>query len=674
MKTTINITLNGTLYSIEDDAYQELKQYLDSIKAYFSDLDDNAEVLADIEAGIAEKFADKINVRKKVITLKDVEEVIKVMGSIKELAEGAEQPVSTAQPYYEEADDNSSFSDRKLYRNPDDKIIAGVCSGLAAYFGLDTVLVRLVFILLIFAGGAGIWIYLILWLITPAAKTSLQKLEMHGKPINLKKIEQAVKEKSKVVKQEGRQVLKKMSKKKGIFYKIISFPVKLAETFFNFFKKLLGYTGPVARIFFGIICLLTAFFPILSLTTVAVFILFNIDSPYIVSDIPLAEFIEQPMYYVGLASTYLVIMIPFIFILLLGFTLLRKRNSFRAVPTGILIGLWTLAIVGTVVAAGDMVPRVNSRIDEINKYQTITKTYDYHDFSKLYLGGNMEVKVEPGNYGITMTGRQQDLDRLSFDIEEGQLQVVQKSRQHDNQICLICFDKPIVTTITMPNLQSLVAFQNARVEVDGFADDLYISLGESARANIDLQDQDLDCKLSGTNSRLTLTGQVDQLTCQLDGSARLLTDDLIINNIELDQDIFSRTELSGKANTLVAKINHHSRLYAFNLETKQVVVNAYDYTRAEVYPLMKIKSVIDDGSRLIYKGRPVEIMIEELGYNKVEHLDFVQLEKPQRNIQGIKIESRDMIEDKEQEDLEDIDTILYYEDNIDSITDNPVLK
>jgi len=187
MKKTISVTLGGVIFNIEDDAYQRLDAYLASIKEYYKIAAEEKEILSDIESSIAEKFSQKINQTKVVITLVDVEEMIKIMGTIAEIQYEAEETDASD-------DGNISRETRKrLYRNPDDMIIAGVASGIAVYFGIDPVFVRVLFVALTFANGFGLLLYFILWLVVPEAKSNTQKLEMRGRPVNLNEIQEAVK-------------------------------------------------------------------------------------------------------------------------------------------------------------------------------------------------------------------------------------------------------------------------------------------------------------------------------------------------------------------------------------------------------------------------------------------------------------------------------------------------
>lgn len=191
MKKTISITLGGQLFNIEEDAYERLDSYLESIKTHYKDQSGD-EIIGDIEASIADKFASKIKDRSISVALSDVEEMIKVMGTVDEF--DSESKENKTGPSHTE--EEQTLIPKKLYRDTDDTIIAGVCSGIAAYFGLDAVYIRVLFVILVFLHGFGILAYIVLWIVMPQAKTNAQKLEMRGKPVNLQKLEETIKEKT----------------------------------------------------------------------------------------------------------------------------------------------------------------------------------------------------------------------------------------------------------------------------------------------------------------------------------------------------------------------------------------------------------------------------------------------------------------------------------------------
>lgn len=622
MKKTIQVTLSQIVFNIEEDAYNILEKYLGNIEDHYKKPEEREEILADIESSIAEKFSAKIKKYKNVITVEDVEGVVEVMGTVADF----ENNSSEVEREEEELVLNKEIeSARRLYRNPDDVIIAGVCSGIAAYFGIDPVFIRILFALSVFAGGFGFVAYILLWVIVPEAKSRAQKLEMMGKPVDLKRIEEVVKEKSKMVKTEGKEAIEKLRKKK-ILYRIINFPIKICGAIIIFIKKFFKVLGPVILISFGIVFLISALAGILGLTIAVGLLLFSINSPYIVSDLPIAEIANSSMYYVAVIAAYIIAVVPLFFIGMLSFTMIRRKNSFRAFSTGLLIGIWMLGIAAGVVAAGDLAPKIYKEVNNIQQAERMVREYDYDGFEKLYLGGSIHAEVKQGNeFSIVMTGREKDLDRLEFVIEDEQLQITQKRRQEENKLCVFCFDKNINAVITVPELKSFVGIGNSQTELVGFTKDLYISLGEVAQLDYIAQDQNIECKLSGMYSNFYLSGDVQELSCEMDGYSRLNAEDLKANSITLNQSVYSRATLVGEVEKLEADMESRARLYALELETQEVALNTNDYSRVEITARNIFKLSQNEYSRVTYAGNPeVEEITGDEDY--IEKINIVSLE------------------------------------------------
>lgn len=198
MNKTININLAGIIFHVDEDAYQHFSEYLNAVRNQFNNAEEREEIISDIESRIAELLQEKLNENKQVINRTDIDEVISRMGSPEDYAVDDEDGVGT-----ESSSKSESFQyagPKRLYRNPDDKILGGVSGGLAAYFGIDPIWIRLIWVALVFGWGTGFLLYIILWIVMPEAKTTAQKLQMRGKPININNIEQTVKEEMKDVK------------------------------------------------------------------------------------------------------------------------------------------------------------------------------------------------------------------------------------------------------------------------------------------------------------------------------------------------------------------------------------------------------------------------------------------------------------------------------------------
>ncbi|SEW10645.1 PspC domain-containing protein [Chitinophaga arvensicola] len=194
MKKIININLSGRLIPIEDSAYEILNQYLSSLKKYFSKEEGGDEIVSDIESRIAEIFQDQLKKGAHCITDEDVVAVKASMGTPEQFDDAAGE--STQQQKQEDPYEAYVPRPRKrLYRDPENKVLSGVCSGLGAYFNIDPVIFRIIFALLAVGGfGSGILVYFILWIATPSADTTAEKLEMRGERVDLNTIRSTIQE------------------------------------------------------------------------------------------------------------------------------------------------------------------------------------------------------------------------------------------------------------------------------------------------------------------------------------------------------------------------------------------------------------------------------------------------------------------------------------------------
>jgi phage shock protein PspC (stress-responsive transcriptional regulator) len=188
MKKTINVNLNGRVFAIDEDAYQLLENYFHNLRIHFRKEEGAEEIVADFEARIEELFSEKIREGYSVISITQVEEVIARVGKPADFSENkgdSEDKQAEKQTNEEECKEKK----KKFFRNPDDKIIAGICSGISIYFDWNVLAVRIVFFILLLA--TSFWmlpIYLLLWILSPEALTVEQRLQMHGEPITVENI------------------------------------------------------------------------------------------------------------------------------------------------------------------------------------------------------------------------------------------------------------------------------------------------------------------------------------------------------------------------------------------------------------------------------------------------------------------------------------------------------
>ena len=193
MNKIIQINLAGQAVSIDEQAYQKLSEYLKQLENHFATTPDGSEILGDIESRIAELFFSKLKKGNAFINNTDVSEAITLMGTPSDM--GIEDD------YEEQATDQTSSAEtsKKLFRDPNDRVLGGVCSGLAAYFGMDTSLMRVITVLLVVFAGLPIFIYIILWAILPEATSPQDRYRMYGDATTVNDIVDSVRNEAKGV-------------------------------------------------------------------------------------------------------------------------------------------------------------------------------------------------------------------------------------------------------------------------------------------------------------------------------------------------------------------------------------------------------------------------------------------------------------------------------------------
>ncbi len=194
MKKTLTINLAGMVYHIDEDAYAKLRVFLEKLDKKLKNEVNKKEIISDIEARIAELLNERLNGNRQVVILADIDYIVDTIGDPDVIFSDSFTSESEQQNFYKK-------KYRRMYRDPDNRVIAGVCSGLAAYWHLDPTIVRIVFVALAFFGGGGLIIYLILLIVLPEAQTTAQKLEMRGEPVTIESIKNFFTEEFENVKQ-----------------------------------------------------------------------------------------------------------------------------------------------------------------------------------------------------------------------------------------------------------------------------------------------------------------------------------------------------------------------------------------------------------------------------------------------------------------------------------------
>ena len=333
MNTTVTIHLAHTLFHIDSDAFALLKNYLNKLEKSFAQTEGKQEILEDIEVRIAELFSQYTIRKGYVISEKNVNDIIEILGAPEDISEEETQEEST-----------KSNAQKKLYRDTDERIIGGVASGLGHYFGIDRVWIRLILIILVLSSiGGVVFVYILLWAIIPEAKTTSEKLRMKGEPVNISNIEKKIKEglddvtqkvKSVDYSKVGDDLKKKSIKFSETLERLILLLVIIASKIIGFFMILFSTIVLIGLLFSVAIF---GFISSIEIPPEIIFLTMN-------TDLPLWAFSLLLLFGVG---------IPFTFIFVLGLRLLTSKRKLMNNSTKYTLGvIWitTLLLISFTIA------------------------------------------------------------------------------------------------------------------------------------------------------------------------------------------------------------------------------------------------------------------------------------------------------------------------------------
>lgn len=327
MNKTVSCNISGLIFNLEELAYAKLSEYLMALKKSLSGTEGSDEVYADIELRIAELFNQKISQSKQVVVMADVEEVIALLGNPSDYVDNEEK----ASVAGEKTEDNSKTSGRKVFmRDTDNGMIAGVCAGIAAYFGIDITLVRVLFIILMIVPGFGGIAYIILWIAAPTAKTAAEKIQLRGEPVNVDTIKKEVEDAAKRVEEYSKKNWSRKSVKKV--------------------KEKSSKIGMWFRSIFGVMLLFGALFSILfffifSLSNIGLFTSNDgeqLISLYTFSSVIFNSSLQGLMGWFGIIGT---VVIPLVLIVIFAFKLLFYiKGVWMRLPALLLLVGWFFAL------------------------------------------------------------------------------------------------------------------------------------------------------------------------------------------------------------------------------------------------------------------------------------------------------------------------------------------
>jgi phage shock protein PspC (stress-responsive transcriptional regulator) len=537
MKKTISITLNGLVFNIEEDAYERLNSYLDSLKRHFGATDYGKEVVADIESRIAEQFAAKLHDRKsEAVNLAEIEEVIRTMGTIEDLAGDSKRPESEAQRI---------AGRRRLYRNPDDQIIAGVASGIASYFNIDPLIPRILLAVSMFVGGYGILLYIIMWIIIPEAQTGAEKLEMRGNAVTVANLEESHKE-----------------RKNRPNFSVVRY---FFQEIFYLLGRVLRTLGSVILTVVGLIMTAVGFVALFGFTLLALILLFNPHSAYV--DPTISQVFTGGQYVLLISSGFVAAVIPAILALLIGVSFVRRKNVITS-PVGLtFVILWLASGLTFAYLVTSSAPQIEAAVKSIEERPELSREFQLAGFTEVRADRDQEIKITRGdNPRVIAYGREDELNDLNIHVQDNELVI--KQTPDDINFCLFCIHRSIMVEVVLPELTRVDASHSSEVEITGFNGQERMQLDASGAAHI------------------SYSGDAE--------------------NMEVDLTHAAEIDLSGQAANLSAKASGASSLEARNFQAETVTVTTEHSAEAEIYVTQKITAEASGASSIRYAGNPPE--------------------------------------------------------------------
>ena len=408
MKKTFTINISGSVFHIDEDAYEKLQKYLQMLSSHFGTNAEGREILQDIEARIAELFNDKKQSEEKDVIIEIwIDDVIERMGKPEDFLEGEEDEEQEVTE--EKATTTTDKIKRRMYRDPDSRVLGGVCGGMGAYFNIDPVVLRIIFfVLFLISGGIVLPVYLLLWIAVPKARTTAQRLEMRGREATVSNIEKSIREEVNDVKDSYKKFKDSESYSRGkdqmsrfgeIVYSVLRVALKIVVILVGALMVLVGFTGLVS--------FLTSMVVGHSIFESAPFI------PWFLPDFHMpgfANYFMSPgsLTILMIASAFIV-GIPLLAILFVGTKLIfRYKTNNKLIFLGA-FGIWLVSLVIVIIVSVGQIKDYSKRTS-VSQSQVVT----CNDCQTLYLELGQDNYKDSHRFEI-------DLDRIRVISEDGEV-------------------------------------------------------------------------------------------------------------------------------------------------------------------------------------------------------------------------------------------------------------
>lgn len=544
MKKTLTINLNGIVFHIDDDAYQVLQKYLSDIGEHLGDGDDAREIVADVEARIAELLSNMLEMQKKeVVSMEMVQSIMNTMGSPVDFCDDEDN----AEP--KSNNKQKRRKNRRLYRDPERAMLSGVAAGIAAYFGWDPIAIRILLIVFTIAGLGSFVIpaYIIMWILMPQAVTAAQRLEMQGEDVTVESIKNEFNNAKSYVESDK---FKSQAQSVG---------QRLGQAFIRIFKfclTLLGaLLGFIAFVLFGVLCiaLIAIVFGLGTWTALFPFELFNS--------------LGWPIWVISLSIILLILVVGLpLFTLIYGvIKYVRTKRWFSPAYNWITLIIWMAAIIG-LLSMG-----LKGMID--NDFpQWNTTWFTQNDDAELQA---TEIRTLDTFHSIDVTGAM----KIEYTQDQNQMLQIQSTQNYINNIQTEVRDSVLYITANMnkytPVTVALSSPEIRNIEVAG---------ASSFESKNTIEQRNMTINMAGA-------GNVD-LDLHIDSLLKIETQGV------------SNVELQGQAYHADIKVAGASKVDAENLKTQMAKVNGAGGSKIKIWCEQDLKVQAYGASKVVYRGNP----------------------------------------------------------------------
>ncbi len=545
MKKTLTINLNNIVFHIDDDAYELLHGYLSDVEKHLSE-DEKREVMADIEARVAELFSEKLQKNKTVVNIEDVQDIINILGSPNQYSSEEEQ--SETNNSYQKSEKRKS---KHYYRDPDNAILGGVCAGVAAYFSWDVTWVRIFTILLTFLTGFNlVWVYLLVWIIAPKATTAAHRLEMQGEDVTVENIKEEVKNVKKFVESE------KFKQNVSTFGdKFVDFMRGFFKVIFSIFGGILGFAGVIVlgALIIGLLVLI--FEPAL----------INGFYPEITGE---WSVLTPEKIVLLIISLLLIVGCPVFMLIYWIVRLISGKRDFSKTTSLVILILWLAGLfmfysVGakTVITWRNHNNGFTFDFDDYNSPRIDqTRTVDY--FNQIDVSGNVKVVfTQDSTQHLIINAPEKLLDRIVTTVRDGKLRIYTENTFNNHEI----------------------------------------------RAYIN-QDSIFKINISGASKFITEdTLRTSALKLELTGASKADMNMIVKEMSDFYISGASSAKVYGKTKTARYDISGASKIDAFDFKADEVNVRSSGASKAKVFALISVDANASGASEIICEGSPASV-------------------------------------------------------------------